>query len=332
MADSPTHEASPQEELAAVPAATPSDSPKLPHCGIIMPISDTPGYDAGHWLYVRKLIIRAAKQAGFTAEMVSENAGEDMIHSSIIRNIYHNEIVVCDVSSLNPNVMLELGLRMATKKPIVLVFDRKENFPFDIKNFIYEAYPKDLHIFITEAFVDNLAATLKKVYESSELGTYRPYLSHFSDVTVEASKLDTTTLDITETLQKLVEGMADLRAERSRQQDRGSSGGSSSSSDISGLQFRLERDEQALVEKVVKDFCDERQVPHGHAAMANRWMHEARCHELVKEAYAKFYPDLSPTQVAQRIAMQIDAINKTIREQLTARWPDGGKRPIPGQF
>jgi hypothetical protein len=144
MADSPTHEASPEEEPAAVPTATPPDAPKLPHCGIIMPIGDTPGYDPGHWLEVRRLIVRAAREAGYSAGMVSENDGQDVIHRSIVKNIYHNPLVVCDVSSLNPNVMLELGLRMANKKPLIIVFDGEGVYPFDIKNMLY--IPRDCTI------------------------------------------------------------------------------------------------------------------------------------------------------------------------------------------
>jgi hypothetical protein len=96
---------------------------KHPKCGIIMPISDTPdlGYPVGHWNQVLDVIRTAASLAGFEADMVSNDAQVEIIHATIIKNIYANDVAVCDVSTRNPNVMFELGLRIASKKPIIRV-------------------------------------------------------------------------------------------------------------------------------------------------------------------------------------------------------------------
>lgn len=178
-----------------------------------MPISDTPGYPPGHWLEVRKLIVRAAKQAGFTSTIVSENDGQDMIHASIVKNIYHNEVVICDVSSLNPNVMLELGLRMATKKPLIVVFDGENPYPFDIKNLMYADYPKGLHYFKVEEFVSKLATKITQVYEAEQAGSYKPFLSHFNDLMIEPSRLETNTQTIEQILMKLVGDVSEMKAD-----------------------------------------------------------------------------------------------------------------------
>jgi hypothetical protein len=49
--------------------------------------------------------------------------GTDVIHAQIIRNLEEMPHVVCDISSLNPNVMLELGIRTALNKPVIIVRD-----------------------------------------------------------------------------------------------------------------------------------------------------------------------------------------------------------------
>jgi hypothetical protein len=193
-------------------AATPEPERK-PHCGIIMPISDSAGYDPGHWLEVRRLIVRAAELVGYTAGMVSENDGQDVIHRSIVKNIYHNDLVVCDVSSLNPNVMLELGLRMANKKPLIVIFDGEGVYPFDIKNMLYIPYPKGLHHFKVENFVQELTARMVQVTEAAKVGKYEPFLNHFNDVVIEESKLGTTTQSMAETLASLVDEIKTVKAE-----------------------------------------------------------------------------------------------------------------------
>jgi hypothetical protein len=210
MAENPTPEETSNEQPAA---ATATPEAKLPHCGIIMPIGDTPGYDPGHWLEVRRLIVRAAKQAGYSAGMVSENDGQDVIHRSIVKNIYHNPLVVCDVSSLNPNVMLELGLRMANKKPLIVVFDGEGVYPFDIKNMLYIPYPKGLHHFKVEAFVEELTARMLQVTAADKTGKYEPFLNHFNDVVIEESRLGTTTQGMVETLTSLVEEVKSIKSD-----------------------------------------------------------------------------------------------------------------------
>jgi hypothetical protein len=200
------------DEMHDEAATAPAPEPK-PHCGIIMPISDSAGYDPGHWLEVRRLIVRAAEQVGYTAGMVSENDGQDVIHRSIVKNIYHNDLVVCDVSSLNPNVMLELGLRMANKKPLIVIFDGEGVYPFDIKNMLYIPYPKGLHHFKVENFVQELTARMVQVTEAAKIGKYEPFLNHFNDVVIEESKLGTTTQNMAETLASLVDEVKSMKAE-----------------------------------------------------------------------------------------------------------------------
>lgn len=186
---------------------------KKHHVGVIMPISGSEQYKATHWAQVLKLIVRAADAAGFTGSMVSENSGEDMIHASIFRNIYQNEVVVCDVSSLNANVMLEMGLRMATLKPLVLVFDGDSKYPFDITQFIHVRYSRALNYEDAESFVKALSEQIGLVAAAYSAGTYKAFLSHFQEVTVEPLEFNDTAKNLTDALNAMKHEVSTMRGE-----------------------------------------------------------------------------------------------------------------------
>ena len=85
---------------------------------LILPIASMGEDDPEeHWRRVRKILQRAIDRAGMRAQLVWENPEVDVIQSAILQNLYENDVVVCDVTNLNPNVMLEAGLRLSTKRP-----------------------------------------------------------------------------------------------------------------------------------------------------------------------------------------------------------------------
>ncbi|WP_417246897.1 hypothetical protein [Celeribacter sp.] len=54
------------------------------------------------------------------------------IHRDIIRYLYDSDLVISDVTGLNPNVMYELGIRHAFNKPVIYVAQEKQQLPFDL--------------------------------------------------------------------------------------------------------------------------------------------------------------------------------------------------------
>jgi len=123
------------------------------HCFIIAPIStpkeirSTYGGDSNHFAHVlQKLIMPAVEQAGFNP-IPPIMEGSDLIHAKIIRHLEEAPLVLCDISSLNPNVMLELGIRAALNKPACIIRDDvtpDERVPFDlsiINNHTYQSDP-----------------------------------------------------------------------------------------------------------------------------------------------------------------------------------------------
>lgn len=130
-------------------------------CGIIMPVSECSGYTKEHWSNVLNIIKSAiTKTNKFDAVPVWENYKADIIHDTIINNLLKSDIIICDISTTNPNVMYELGLRMTIKKPVVIIKDDSTKVPFDTNVIRYISYPKDLHYFKIEEFIDNLCSNI----------------------------------------------------------------------------------------------------------------------------------------------------------------------------
>lgn len=102
-------------------------------CFIIMPISTPEGYTENHFKQVYDTIIApAVVKAGYEPYRVDDDRICDSIIDKILRNLVECEMAVCDLSSRNPNVMYELGIRQAYGKKVVLIQDEKSQPIFDV--------------------------------------------------------------------------------------------------------------------------------------------------------------------------------------------------------
>ena len=78
-------------------------------CFIIMPISDQDGYEKGHFNRVYKHIVQpACEKAGFVPIRADDENKTNYIVIDIIKKIIEADIVLCDLSAKNPNVLYEL--------------------------------------------------------------------------------------------------------------------------------------------------------------------------------------------------------------------------------
>lgn len=114
-------------------------------CFVIMPISDVDGYPIGHFGHVYEDIIRpACEKAGYNALRADQVKETNLIHLDILNKLIETPISVCDLSTRNPNVMFELGLRQAFDKPVVLLQEKGTPRIFDISPLRYLEYSKDM--------------------------------------------------------------------------------------------------------------------------------------------------------------------------------------------
>jgi hypothetical protein len=145
-------------------------------CGVVMPISATSNHDGTHWARVQTLLHRGIRDAGLVPKNVWTDSAVDRITPRILNNLFAVTIAVCDISDLNPNVMLELGMRLTSKKPTVIVAEKGSTIPFDIKDFEALIYPNDLNILDMEVFFEQLKHYLQERVKSYQDGHYQPFL------------------------------------------------------------------------------------------------------------------------------------------------------------
>lgn len=118
---------------------------EIKECFVIMPISNTEGYENGHFAKVYNDIIKpAVESAGYKSIRFDEVVSSNLIQLDIVERLISVPLAICDISSRNPNVFYELGLRHAFNKPVVLMKDNITPNAFDISSFRYIEYTKEM--------------------------------------------------------------------------------------------------------------------------------------------------------------------------------------------
>jgi len=85
----------------------------------------------------------------------------------MLRGILNAEFVLCDLSSRNPNVLYELGIRQAFNKPAVLIKDEKTDRIFDIQGLRYTEYDSTLRV---DSVTEAISQIAKSIIETRDAG------------------------------------------------------------------------------------------------------------------------------------------------------------------
>ncbi len=106
-------------------------------CFVIMPYtvkSDTADhYPPNHWDEVfDKLIKPAIQEAGLECVREDKELATTMILPDILGNIEGAKLLLCDLSTNNPNVLLELGWGLRAGRPVVLIRDDRTAATFNL--------------------------------------------------------------------------------------------------------------------------------------------------------------------------------------------------------
>ncbi len=126
-----------QEVSVTVATATKSSNGDSPTCFVIMPFTERhddhpPGFFSEALL---QLLTPAAAEAGFDVR-TAKRQGSDVIQSTIVNDLLDADLVLADLTEHNPNVLFELGMRMAEDKPVVLVRAKGTGPIFDVDNLL----------------------------------------------------------------------------------------------------------------------------------------------------------------------------------------------------
>ena len=107
--------------------------PRLNHVAVMMPFKAefTPVYD---------VIKAVCKDVGCPALRVDEIYGPTKIINDVFSTIVQSRLVVCDLTSKNPNVLYEAGLAHARGRDTILLTQYNEDVPFDLQQIRYIRY------------------------------------------------------------------------------------------------------------------------------------------------------------------------------------------------
>ena len=143
---------------------------------VIMPFSEkggsrTPGFFNE---VLKSLITPAGIAAGFQVGTANRQ-GSDVIQSTIINELLDADLVIADLTDHNPNVLFELGLRMAEGKPIALVKASGTGRVFDVDNMLrVTEYSANLWPSTVEKDVPTLTQHIKAAWETRDKAV--PYI------------------------------------------------------------------------------------------------------------------------------------------------------------
>jgi hypothetical protein len=144
---------------------------KRPTCFVIMPLRSIEGRDPNHFGHVYKYLFEpACERAGFHGISPAHESETHLIHEKIIRRLTDSDIVLCDISTHNPNVLFELGMRQAFDKPVTIVRERGTEGIFDISGLLYTDYGRSLSPWELEQDVPKIANALEKTWSAAKEG------------------------------------------------------------------------------------------------------------------------------------------------------------------
>lgn len=134
-----------------------------------MPIGDSNEFPKEHYSRVYKHIFRpACEKAGFSPLRADEVSSTNHIVLDVLKNIIDSDLVLCDLSSQNPNVLYELGIRQAFNRPVCLVKDRLTARIFDIQGLRDYEYDETLRIDNVNRDIEHIADSLNSTYEGKD--------------------------------------------------------------------------------------------------------------------------------------------------------------------
>ncbi|HZT61314.1 MAG TPA: hypothetical protein VFA21_22090 [Pyrinomonadaceae bacterium] len=141
--------------------------PKI--CFVIMPISDVDGYEVGHFARVYDYLIGpACIKARFRPTRADEVQRTNHIIIDVVKRVVEADMVLCDLSSRNPNVMYELGIRQAFDKPVTIIKDMRTPRIFDIQGLRDVEYDETLRIDKIEDAISRISGTLINTYNQGD--------------------------------------------------------------------------------------------------------------------------------------------------------------------
>lgn len=143
---------------------------------VIMPFSekgDNPRATGFFETVLACIIVPAGNSAGFAVETARQK-GSDVIHTTIINALLDADLVIADLTDHNPNVLCELGIRLANEKPVALIRAKGTERIFDVDILRIEDYDSKIWPNTVGDDITRIADHIKATWDNR--GTMRPYM------------------------------------------------------------------------------------------------------------------------------------------------------------
>ena len=112
--------------------------------------------------FYRKVIKPILKERNYQARRVDEMPLKEQIVERIIHSIEDSDMILCDLTSINPNVMYELGIAHSLTQRVIMIAQKDQKLPFDLKDYEVIFYdPKNTKH--DSIFVERLNAAIDEI-------------------------------------------------------------------------------------------------------------------------------------------------------------------------
>jgi hypothetical protein len=152
--------------------ATKIESVPKRNCFVVSAFGATPEDQHRHKQVLRHLV-RKVLGEDFNVVRADEIDDEGLITNQIIEHLLDDDLVVADLTGLNPNVFYEVAVRHAVRKPIVHLITAGEDIPFDVSNMRAVPYALDDPDALEEA-QEELRRKVKSIEEADWVAAPNP--------------------------------------------------------------------------------------------------------------------------------------------------------------
>jgi len=143
-----------------------------PVCFVAMPfVERDDSHPIGFFDEVLSAVFQPAIEAAGFKLKTAKRQGSDVIQSTIVTELLASDIVLVDLTEHNPNVLFELGIRIAADRPIALVRAKGTGAIFDVDNLLrVQEYNPNLWKSTLEADVASISAHIKAAWDNRDSG------------------------------------------------------------------------------------------------------------------------------------------------------------------
>jgi hypothetical protein len=136
---------------------------------------DEDRYPTGFFAEVLSSVFTPAITGAGLQVRTAQRPGSDLIQSTIVTELLEADLVLADLTEHNPNVLFELGMRIAENKPVVLIRSKGTGRIFDVDHVLrIEEYSPNLWPSTVAEDCPKLEAHIKAAWDNRDsVETYR---------------------------------------------------------------------------------------------------------------------------------------------------------------